>query len=91
MVNRKPATNQFINVTMRKKYPGRPLLLLVPGLIAARGLAFALNVDDPAKRNISLAMLRLRDKGFLSSLERKWWEERSECPKEDQSSKSNKL
>ena len=48
-----------------------------------QALSFALNQQDPATRNLSLAMLRLRDEGFFSLLEKKWWTDASQCPKQN--------
>ena len=57
----------------------------VAGLTAAKGLALALQANDPHTNAFTLAILRLHESLYLANLKRKWW--KTECPKEPNSSK----
>ena len=63
------------------------IFILVPGLSTAKGLSFAFQTNDPHTNEFKLAILRLHENNFLSSLERKWWQDTNKCPKEEETSK----
>ena len=60
---------------------------LVPGLSASKGLAFALQANDPHTKDFTLAILHLHENYFLDDLKRKWWENANGCPQERETSK----
>lgn len=57
-------------------------LRTVNGLVSAGSYGIALPKHSPYIRNISMAILRLQETSVLDSLRRKWWEYKSQCPKE---------
>ncbi|XP_078384334.1 glutamate receptor 2-like [Oculina patagonica] len=63
---------------------------VVSGLSTAKGLSFALQTNDPHTNDFKLGILRLNENNFLSSLERKWWENANQCPEEEDTSLSRK-
>ena len=60
---------------------------LVPGLNTAKGLALALQANDPHTHDFTLAILRLHENRFLENLEKKWWKTKTGCPHEQAISK----
>ena len=56
--------------------------LSVPGLSTALAYSFALQANDPALKDFTLAILRLNENDFLDQLKREWWELTNECPQE---------
>lgn len=59
-------------------------LTTVPGLTTAKGLALALQENDPHTNDFTLAMLHLHENHFIAALKKKWWEESSGCPQEQE-------
>ncbi|XP_067050317.1 glutamate receptor ionotropic, kainate 3-like [Acropora muricata] len=62
-------------------------LTIIAGLSAAKGLALALQANDPHTNAFTLAILRLHESLYLANLKRKWW--KTECPKEPNSRLTN--
>ena len=60
---------------------------LVPGLNTAKGLALALQANDPHTHDFTLAILRLHENRFLEKLKQKWWKANVGCPQEQETSK----
>ena len=56
--------------------------LLVNGILGAGSYGIAMPKHSPYIRNISVAILKLQETSVLDSLWRKWWEYKSQCPKE---------
>lgn len=67
------------------------LFYLVPGLTTAKGLALALQANDPHTNDFTLAILHLHENYFLDNLKRKWWENSNSCPQEQETSKKTPL
>ncbi|XP_078383344.1 glutamate receptor ionotropic, kainate 2-like [Oculina patagonica] len=65
-------------------------LTTVSGLNIAKGLALAFQANDPHVDDFTLAILRLHENDFLNNLWRKWWDNKSECPKEQETILSRK-
>lgn len=65
--------------------------IAVSGLTTAKGLALALQDNDPHTTNFTLAILRLHENRFLENLERKWWKTKTGCPQEQATSKKTVL
>ena len=59
---------------------------LVPGLSTAKGYALAFQAGSPNVSEFSLALLRLKEQGFLGKLKRKWWDGTNNCPLEQTTS-----
>lgn len=59
----------------------------VPGLSTAKGMAFALQANNPHTKELTLTILRLQENNFLDGLRRKWWETSSSCPEEEDTGK----
>ena len=57
-------------------------VLAVNGLLSAGSYGIAMPKHSPYIRNISVAILKLQETSVLDSLWRKWWEYKSQCPKE---------
>ncbi|KAL9962068.1 hypothetical protein ACROYT_G031137 [Oculina patagonica] len=57
-------------------------LTTVPGLSTALGMAFALQENDTALSDFTLAILRLNENDFLDGLKRKWWDFTNKCPRQ---------
>jgi len=55
-------------------------LTTVPGLSTAQAYSFALQANDTALKDFTLAILRLSENDFLDQLKREWWELTNECP-----------
>ena len=51
----------------------------VPGLSTALAYSFALQANDTALKDFTLAILRLSENDFLDQLKREWWELTNEC------------
>lgn len=51
----------------------------VPGLSTALGMAFALQENDTALSDFTLAILRLNENDFLDELKRRWWDFTNKC------------
>lgn len=60
---------------------------VVAGLTTVKGLALALQANDPHTNAFTLAILRLHESFFLAKLKRKWWTTAHACPKEPDTSK----
>ncbi|KAK3737548.1 hypothetical protein QZH41_017047, partial [Actinostola sp. cb2023] len=58
-------------------------LMTAPGLSTPKGLAFALQPGSIYKKNITLSLLRMREKGILDERQDYWWVKQSSCPKYD--------
>lgn len=56
--------------------------LSVAGLSTALAYSFALQANDTALKDFTLAILRLNENDFLDQLKREWWELTNECPQE---------
>ncbi|XP_020619404.1 glutamate receptor 4-like [Orbicella faveolata] len=56
--------------------------IAVSGLTTAKGLALALQDNDPHTTDFTLAILRLHENRFLENVERKWWKTKTGCPQE---------
>ena len=54
----------------------------VNGILGAGSYGIAMAKHSPYIRNISVAILKLQETSVLDSLWRKWWEYKSQCPKE---------
>lgn len=54
----------------------------VNGILGAGSYGIAMPKHSPYIRNISVAILKLQETSVLDSLWRKWWEYKSQCPKE---------
>lgn len=52
------------------------------GILGAGSYGIAMPKHSPYIRNISVAILKLQETSVLDSLWRKWWEYKSQCPKE---------
>ncbi|KAL9962089.1 hypothetical protein ACROYT_G031159 [Oculina patagonica] len=65
-------------------------LTTVSGLTIAKGLALAFQAKDPRVDDFTPAILRLHENGFLNSLWRKWWDNKNECPQEQETTLSQK-
>ena len=65
------------------------LCYVVAGLTTAKGLALALQANDPHTYAFTLGILRLHENFVLTNLKRKWWRTTSACPKEPNTSKWN--
>ena len=63
----------------------------VPGLSTALGYSFALQANDTALKDFTLAILRLNENDFLDQLKREWWELTNECPQEEGTSEKTFL
>lgn len=63
------------------------LCYVVAGLTTAKGLALALQTNDPHTYAFTLGILRLHENFFLAKLKRKWWKTTSACYKEPNTSK----
>ena len=63
------------------------LCYVVAGLTTAKGLALALQANDPHTNAFTLAILRLHESFVLAKLKRKWWKTANACPKEPNKSK----
>ncbi|KAL9961487.1 hypothetical protein ACROYT_G030434 [Oculina patagonica] len=57
-------------------------LRTVNGILGAGSYGIAMPKHSPYIRNISVAILKLQETSVLDSLWRKWWEYKSQCPKE---------
>ena len=64
---------------------------IVPGLTTSKGLALALQADDPHTTEFTLAILHMHENNVLDNLNRKWWETNNECPQEKETSKEPAL
>ncbi|XP_015751901.1 PREDICTED: glutamate receptor ionotropic, kainate 3-like isoform X2 [Acropora digitifera] len=65
-------------------------LTIIAGLTTAKGLALALQTNDPHTYAFTLGILRLHENFFLAKLKRKWWKTTSACHKEPNTKLSNK-
>ncbi|XP_031555279.1 glutamate receptor 4-like isoform X2 [Actinia tenebrosa] len=65
-------------------------LTAASGLLGASSYGIAMPKHYPYARNISVAVLTLHETGVLDSLWRKWWDYRSQCPKEQSRSGTGK-
>jgi len=64
------------------------IVISASGLLGASSYGIAMPKHYPYVRNISVAVLQLHENGELDSLWRKWWDNRSQCPKEQKRSGS---
>lgn len=64
---------------------------IVPGLSTSKGLALALQANDPHTDDFTLAILHLYENYVLDNLKRKWWETADECFQEKETSKEPSL
>ncbi|KAJ7387560.1 hypothetical protein OS493_000891 [Desmophyllum pertusum] len=58
---------------------------LLNNLLQAKGYGIGLQKNSPYTNKISVAILALRERTFIEKTRRKWWDERSQCPKPSQS------
>ncbi|XP_031550867.1 glutamate receptor 2-like isoform X2 [Actinia tenebrosa] len=65
-------------------------LRTAPGLSTPKGLAFALHPGSIYTKNMTLSMLRMREKGILDEKQNFWWVTNAVCPKEDTNSLESK-
>jgi len=65
-------------------------LTVVPGLSTSKGLALALQANDPHADDFTLAILHLYENYVLDNLKRKWWETANECLQEKETTLSRK-
>lgn len=57
--------------------------------MTSKGLALALQANDPHTNDFTLAILHLHENYVLDNLKRKWWETNNRCPQEQETSKTN--
>ncbi|KAK2574078.1 Glutamate receptor 2 [Acropora cervicornis] len=62
---------------------------LLNNLLQAKGYGIALQGNSPYTNDISVAILDLRERNFIEKTRRKWWDERSQCPKPSKSKTGN--
>ncbi|XP_068679822.1 glutamate receptor ionotropic, kainate 2-like isoform X2 [Montipora foliosa] len=62
---------------------------LLNNLLQAKGYGIALQGNSPYTNEISVAILELRERNFIEKTRRKWWDERSQCPKPSKSKTGN--
>lgn len=88
MKTQPPLFDNAVNFTcLSNSHSFLKYFILVPGLSTAKGLSFAFQTNDPHTNEFKLAILRLHENNFLSSLERKWWQDANKCPEEEETSK----
>ncbi|XP_027060273.1 glutamate receptor ionotropic, kainate 2-like [Pocillopora damicornis] len=58
---------------------------LLDNLLQAKGYGIGLQQNSPHTNKISVEILELRENGFIEKTRRKWWDERSQCPKPSKS------
>lgn len=54
-------------------------------LLQAKGYGIGLQQNSPYTNRISVAILALRERYFIERTRRKWWDERTQCPRSFQS------
>ncbi|XP_020899708.1 glutamate receptor ionotropic, kainate 2 isoform X2 [Exaiptasia diaphana] len=58
---------------------------LLNNLISYKSYGFGLQRNSPYVNELSVAILKLRENGFIDSIKYKWWDERSQCVVEPKS------
>ncbi|XP_077864490.1 glutamate receptor ionotropic, kainate 3-like [Saccoglossus kowalevskii] len=56
-------------------------LMTVGTTFDLKGYGIGLPMGAPYRDDFTIALLKMRERGFLEAIQRKWWTERGECPK----------
>ncbi|XP_070554380.1 glutamate receptor ionotropic, kainate 3-like isoform X2 [Ptychodera flava] len=56
-------------------------LMTVGSTFDLKGYGIGLPMGAPYRDDFTIAVLKLREKGFLENIQKKWWTDRGECPK----------
>ncbi|XP_073257568.1 glutamate receptor 2-like [Porites lutea] len=62
---------------------------LLNNLLQSQAYGIGLQKDSEYTNEISVAILKLRERNFVERIRHKWWDERSKCPKPKQSKTGN--
>ncbi|KAJ7387558.1 hypothetical protein OS493_000889 [Desmophyllum pertusum] len=62
---------------------------LLKNLIQTKSYGIGLQRNSPYTNKITVAILKLREKNFIEKTRRRWWDDRSQCPKPSQSKTGN--
>jgi len=62
---------------------------LLKNLIQTKSYGIGLQRNSPYTNRITVAILKLREKNFIEKTRRRWWDDRSQCPKPSQKKTGN--
>ncbi len=66
-----------LNEYLNERYPCNTVK--VGNNLDSKGYGIATSIDSEFKESINLAILQLKEEGFLDDLKTRWWYDRSEC------------